>query len=179
MKVTDTEFASESRNLTLKGPGEAPSISYSIYDESLNNLNAWMEYKINEGDFQPVGDIKSMELGTLADTLTTGKTCSVTVRRVEGVDIPVSRERKITVYPRPEPPKQVGYDSSTYILSGLTKNKMEYREVGTSQWIKIAANELNMKNFINAHLDKVQIEIRYIAENGIFASKPILVNLYN
>lgn len=176
-KATNNSFKTGTKTVRLKTYGARTPFSASDENESIFNLHPYMEYRINDGDFQSVGDIKSIQLTEAADSLSEGETYRVSIRTKRTEDNPAGVTSILTVYPRPAPPKGVSYDTSTYILSGVT-SKMQYREMGTSNWIDLKG-PVNLKALVTGRPANIQIEVRVKNYAGIYASYPVTVNLYD
>ena len=175
--ATRDSFASVEINRTLKAYEAAPTVYFSIGLEYISNLNPAMEYRIGDGEFIDVGDLKTLPLAKIVDSLKKGETTVISVRYKRTADKPISKYTSFTVKSRQEPPKGVSYNVSTYTLSGVS-TYMEYREKGTENWIKITSSKVDLKSFISNRPYNTQIEVRYAVTSGLFASYPITVNLY-
>lgn len=179
-KPTDSAFVSSQGQVQLLAPA-VPNNYISISSEVLCFKYATLEYKINNGEFKPAGDANTtIDLAPIADSLSPGQTYTITIRWMRSETRPASQNSVVQVYPRPEPPKGLKYDSSTYILSGVS-NKMEWREVGTDKWSSISGTttQINYKTFLSIRPYNVQIEYRYRVSGSTFASYSTIVNLYD
>lgn len=176
-KATESEFASSAKTVVLKAPASEPTCSVYWSDEYIYPVSQYMEYQENGGEFQPVGDKNIIQLTEIVDSLSKDESYKLALRYMRTESKPASKTRIITIYPRPEPPKGVQYNASTYILSGVS-NKMQFREKDTDKWTSISGTQLNLKSYVTNRPYNVQIELRYSASGGA-ASYPIIINLYN
>lgn len=176
MKATGDAFASSQKSLSLKTYGSAPSCSLNITTEQISSIKNTMEYQFNGGAYTPVGEATVMLMSDLADSLGAGESYVIKFRYARKQDAPVSKEKVITVYPRPEPPTGMAYDPSTFYLSGVS-TKMQYREKGTTAWKSIGSTKVKLNTLVGNRTD-VQIEVRYKPAGGVFASKAVIVNLF-
>ncbi|MCB6202130.1 hypothetical protein [Extibacter muris] len=176
-KATDSEFASSAKMVVLNTFGSEPGCSVYWSAEYIQSLSKYMEYKVNDGKYQPVGDMKVFPLTEIVDSLSKDETYTLAFRYMRTESKPASKTRIITIHSRPAPPKGVQYNVSTYILSGVTNN-MEFREKGTDKWTSIGGTQLNLKSYVMNRPYNVQIELRYGASTSA-ASYPITINLYN
>lgn len=177
LRATGDAFASAEKSLTLYAPAAAPSCSLNITKEEISSVKNTMEYQINGGVYTPAGDVTAMPMADIADSLKAGETYVIRFRYARTATRPASKIKEIVIYPRPDIPTGLSYNTATFTLSGVS-SKMQYREVGTATWKSISSSTVKLSSLVGDRTD-VKIEVRYKPASGVFASQAVIVNLFN
>ncbi|MCQ4727082.1 hypothetical protein NE664_10550 [Anaerotignum faecicola] len=179
LKATETSFASSICSETLKKQASPSGISYNTTTEILSfSFEAYKYEFINsKGEWEKFdSDAKEISLSALVDSVPSNGATEYSVRKAATDSSAASLPRVIVLYPRLVMTSTPTFDTSTKVLSNVTK-EMQYRVPGVTSWRSISKTTVDLSSLIEGKPNPV-VEVRMKPTATNSASKTITINCF-
>lgn len=168
--ATDEAFASANKSVSLAKPGTVPNCTYNSTTEMISSLSTSMEMQIGDGAYIPVSGT-TFSTTELIDSLPSGGSLSIHVRKMATETAPASAVKTFTLYSRGARPTTLIYNSAANSISGCSTT-MQYRLDTATSWTAISTKTLDLQKYALADRD-VKVYVRTKATTTAAASLPV------
>lgn len=176
-KAKADSFASFERTMMVYANENCSSGTYDNINEDIKNLNKSLEFRIDNGNYEPYKQENSnMNVSNIIDNIPNKKTVKIYIRKITTTTKPNSNDNIITLYSRLPIPTTPYFDKNKKMLSGVNE-QMQYRKVGEKNWRGIYSTTVNVSSLIGNTAD-TKLEVRMMANSSNSGSKPKIVNCY-